>query len=428
MKFGTDGIRGKFEDFNLEQFKQIGYFLGTAAKSRNVAIGNDSRESCKPLFDAIATGVNASGNIVVDCGVIPTPGLSFLTKDLDCGYGVQITASHNSAEYNGIKIFDLNGRKLSSSAQNLILYDSIHNSFEGNLNGTMIRNLSKKGRERYLEFILKNSGKNIGNGVRVAVDCANGATAGFAEELFFKLGFNPEIYNSGSGLINDECGSCYPEFIGQKVKNTNAYCGICFDGDGDRVIFCDEYGATISGDQLISFLALDLNKKNSLENKTVVLTDYSNLAVDEYLGWNGITVSRVANGDRNVMTEMIDNKYNLGGENSGHIIMNKFIGSGDALYSAAQILSRLDFSNFISNQLNLVKMNPQKLFNIPLSKKLNGDFVKFENLAEILKIEYNLDRVFVRESGTEPILRVLVEGDDLGKVGEVKKAFKNLLG
>lgn len=428
MKFRTDGMRGLAKNFNLNGIRAMGQYIAMSSKIRPILIGRDTRKSGGEFVNALIEGISSTGQKVISAGFLPTPAISFLTKKYGAGYGVMVTASHNPKEYNGLKFFDVNGKKIpkcvQSALERVYEYPGLLD-FESDYR--YVEEVDKVGQELYLSSIKPQDFKLGGFEKKIVLDLANGATSLIGERLFKELDFNPIVYNSYvlSGNINDNCGSCHPEFISRKVREEGAYCGIALDGDGDRVIFCDEKGKVIDGDQILTYLAIDSKFRNGLNG--LVLTDYSNYAVDDYLAQKNILVERVRNGDINVMNKMRELGINLGGEKSGHIVLGNNKGSGDGLHSAVELLSRIDLGIPISEQLDLVKMNPQTLFNIPLKASLNGDGRKVQDLALDLSNEYDLRRIFVRESGTEALLRVLVEGESSDHFGDVKKRIKAIL-
>ena len=416
MKFRTDGIRAKVNEFEDDKIRDMGKCLAVKSGLNPIVVGRDTRSSGKSFFNLFIEGVKLGGGRVFDVGILPTPAISFLTKFFECDFGVQITASHNSIDYNGFKFFDSNGRKICGDVQRYIersynlgfdleFSDVVDNSF-------VVIDKVEVSQNIYVKYLLESLSKKVdGCGKKIVIDCANGATSLIIKRVFEDFNFDCIFYNYDieNDLINEKCGSCYPEFICKRVVEEKAYLGVAFDGDGDRIILCDEKGNVIDGDQILTFLAICYKRKDELLKDVLVVTDYTNFAVDEYLKDYGINVVRVRNGDINVTNKIVKSGYNLGGEKSGHIILDDKVGSGDGILCVLKLLFNLDLNRNVSEQLSLVEMNPEILINIEVDFDFELESIlRFGAKFEIL---HNLKRVFIRKSGTENKLRVLMEAD-----------------
>jgi phosphoglucosamine mutase len=437
--FGTDGIRGRANTFPMTADMALRVAMATASVLRarrrgthtdRAVIGKDTRLSCYMLEQALTAGFLSMGMEVILTGPIPTPGIAKLTSALRADVGVMISASHNSYEDNGIKLFGSDGFKLD---------DAIEIDIEKKLGEDLSKELAKPdalGKAlrlddalgRYVEFVKASfpKGQSL-EGLRIAVDCANGAAYKVApmvlwelEAEVFAIGVNPNGRN-----INKDFGATSIANLQKAVLENKADVGIALDGDADRLIMIDEKGQKIDGDQLMAALAICLKQKGTLKNNGVVATVMSNLGLERFLSKNGIKMERTPVGDRYVMEAMRAGGFNLGGEQSGHIILSDYSTTGDGLLAALQVLAVLKEQGKPASQvLNLFKPLPQVLRSVkfkdgaPLDDKQVKDAIK--------KAEGKLSndgRVLVRASGTEPVIRVMAEGDDAklveGVVGDI---------
>ena len=440
--FGTDGIRGKVNtDFITAEFAQkLGiacgkYFLsnGGKEKSNRVIIGKDTRRSGYMLETALTSGFTSIGMDVFLLGPIPTPAVGMLTRSMRADLGVMISASHNHFEDNGIKFFGPDGFKLSDNVEKDI--ETILNKKIDLVKPSLVGRVKRIDEVlgRYTEAVKKSLPKTINlRNLTIVVDCANGSAYKCAPQILWELGakvipigVNPNGYN-----INLNCGSTNTLKASELVKSNDADLAICLDGDADRVIILDETGKEVDGDQLIALIAENLNNKNEINEKTVVSTVMSNLGLQEYLNNLGLDLCRTPVGDRYVAEIMKKKGLNFGGEKSGHIIMSDYASTGDGLLAALHFLSILkDSGKTASNLLNVFKPVPQKLINLnykaeidPVEnfevKKIIEDFNKhFSDNGEIL----------VRKSGTEPVLRIMIQHNDKKIIRETIKKINDII-
>jgi phosphoglucosamine mutase len=439
--FGTDGIRGEVNKGNItgEMFFRFGLAAGTYFSNQNkqrhkAIIAKDTRLSGYMLEPALVSGLISSGMDVLLLGPLPTNGLAMLTKSMKADLGIMLTASHNPHTDNGLKLFGPDGMKLS---------DKVEKQIEKLIDDKVEKHLVKPnllGRAKRLEDatenyigILKNIFPKSFNlsGFKIFLDCANGASYKSAPALLRELGaevvaigINPDGFN-----INKNCGSTHPELIQHSVKTHKADIGIAFDGDADRVIMCDEKGEIIDGDQIIAMIAKNWKKKKILKGG-VVGTLMTNLGLENYFKNNNIKFHRADVGDRYVKEKMNSLKYNLGGEQSGHIILGNLATTGDGLLVALEVLNSLKNNGKASKVFSVFKKVPQVLENIKVKNKNiveNKSFkIKINQIDKSLKQE---GRLLVRKSGTENLVRIMVESSDKklikDTVNEVKKIILN---
>ncbi|MCY4186246.1 MAG: phosphoglucosamine mutase [Rhodobacteraceae bacterium] len=436
--FGTDGIRGQANTFPLtaEVTLKVGmaagmFFRETSNNQHRVVIGKDTRRSGYMLENALTAGLTASGMNVHLLGPIPTPAIGLLTKSMRADLGVMITASHNGYQDNGMKFFGPDGYKLSMESEK-----QIEKLIDTDLPLELPENIGRAeridgGLGRYIEFAKTTFPKNLRlNGLRIVIDCANGAGYKVAPEILWELGAEVvPIGVSPNGFnINQNCGSTCPALLIEKIKETRADVGLALDGDGDRILVCDEKGRVIDGDQLLALFATRLADNGQLHKNTVVATKMSNLGLQKYLQEKGITLIMTSVGDRNISKEMLARGFSLGGENSGHIILSKYSTTGDGIIAALQFLSVLvETGNKASEVTNVFKPVPQILRNVRIHK--GSDPTKDEMVQQI--ISNNVDKlngrgqVFVRKSGTEPVVRVLVTGECINSITEIANEIEN---
>ncbi len=440
--FGTDGIRGIAGEFPLipEFIKKIGYastkVLGNKSRKKKekiVLIGRDTRSSGEDFLSSLTAGINAAEGEVVDLGIFPTPGVASLTRKRGGLAGIVISASHNSWEFNGIKFFSSKGLKLADEIE-----EEIENKLQITNYKLQIENKSKilkdkKAKKEYLNILRKTLPRNFSlKGRKIVVDCANGAVCEFVPELFARFGAGVIMLNTqpNGKNINLQCGSLHLEQLGQTVKDTHADLGFAFDGDGDRVLFSDESGNPVDGDQLMCLLAEELKTKKKLKNNYLVVTQMSNFGLYELMQAQGIKIHTVSVGDRYVWEGMVKKKASLGGEQSGHIIFKDYSTTGDGLITALQVLriyqERLSGQEGLSfSKLFKMVKYPQVLLNLTVKMRKEINTLSAVKGA-IRQGEEELShhgRIFVRYSGTEPLLRVLVEGKDKN---QIKKIAENI--
>lgn len=441
--FGTDGVRGIANkeltpELAFKLGRAGGYVLTEQTEKPKVVIGRDTRISGTMLENALIAGLLSIGAEVMRLGVISTPGVAYLTKALSAHAGVMISASHNPVEDNGIKFFGPDGFKLSDEQENRIeeIIDGEDKLPRPVGEDIGVINDYFEGGQKYLSF-LKDTIDNDFEGITIAVDCAHGATSSLATHLFADL--EAEIYSIGSspnGLnINDGVGSTHPEKLQEFVREKGADIGLAFDGDGDRLIAVDENGNIVDGDQIMFICAKFLNERGLLRQNTVVSTVMSNIGFYKALDENEIKSSKTSVGDRYVMEEMRKGGYNLGGEQSGHIIFLNYITTGDGMLSALQLVNVMkETGKALSELAAEMTIYPQVLRNVKVTNKeeaLNNPQI----LNEIEAVERELGengRVLVRPSGTEPLIRVMVEAsteEECEKyVDRIVKLVDDLLG
>ena len=437
--FGTDGIRGKVNGEKINALMAVNiamaageYFYGKAGTKRpRVLIGKDTRLSGYMLEPALVAGFTSLGIDSITTGPLPTPGIAHLTNVLRCDLGVMISASHNPYQDNGIKLFNADGYKLS---------DDVENKIQSLLKkGPRLSNSENLGRARrmedaigrYIEFIKSILDKNEDlSGIKVVLDCANGAGYKVGPEAMFELGcdvISMSISPDGKN-INDKCGAIFPKKMAEMTYKSKANIGIALDGDADRVIFSDEKGELIDGDQIIGVLANNMKTSNQLNNNTVVGTIMTNLSLEQYLNSLGINLNRVNVGDRYILDEMINNDYNLGGEPSGHVLLTNHSKTGDGLLTAIKVISLLKKSGLQASEfLRPFKMTPYKIKNInQLDNKILDNSIVKNKIKDFNKQLSDNGRILVRSSGTESLIRILVESKEkslidkyLTKVSEI---------
>lgn len=433
--FGTDGVRGKANEFPMTATfaLRLGqavarHFSNGGKKIHRIVIGKDTRISGYMFESALVSGITSMGLDVVLVGVLPTPAIAFITRGLRADAGVVISASHNPYCDNGIKFFSGDGFKLPDEVE----LDIEKITDEMIQNGEIPISTDRIGKAyrietsigRYVEFAKSTFDKDIDlKGLRLVVDCANGADYKVAPMAFEELGAKLHVVgDEPDGLnINEGCGSVYPETMCSLVKEKSADIGISFDGDGDRVIFSDEKGNVVDGDIIMGICARYMNAQNLLNRSTMVCTVMSNYGFEKSMEKEGVKLVRTDVGDRYVMAEMTANGYNLGGEQSGHILFSDYNTTGDGLVSAMQLLKVIVRSGKSLSELKeFINLYPQVLKNFKVKNKLSLDKLT-RTSGELEKLNKELERtgrVLVRYSGTENKLRVMLEGEDLAKITE----------
>lgn len=439
--FGTDGVRGIANKDLTPQLAyklgRIGGYLLTQNKKRpKIVVGMDTRISKDLLEGALSSGLNSAGIDVLYVGVIPTPAVASLIHILGADGGVMISASHNPVEYNGIKFFNQDGFKLTDeledSIEEYILNDKdIDYNPTSGLVGTKI--LVENPTRKYMDY-LKNTISVDFIGLKVAVDCGNGAVYKAAPELLHELGAQVfVIHNEPNGVnINVECGSTNPEQVQKLVKETGADVGLSFDGDADRLIAVDEKGNIVDGDHILAICGMYMKEKGILKNNAVVGTVMTNMGLDICLRENKIDLLKTKVGDRYVLEEMLNGGYCIGGEQSGHIIFLDHNTTGDGLLTALQLINILKEKNAkLSILSSVMKDMPQVLVNAHVSeqkKKLYlEDPVIKEEIKKIEKHFNNNGRVLIRPSGTEPLVRVMIEGENQEELNEYANTLAKLI-
>ena len=429
--FGTDGARGIA---NSELTCELATNIGRAAayvltekttEKPKVLIGKDTRVSSNMLEMALAAGLCSVGADVVLVGFVPTPAIAFLVKDREADAGIMISASHNPCEYNGIKIFDGNGYKLPDALEEeieaLVLDDMSPIKFPvgGDVGSVFLRHDYV---ELYIDHLVKSVDTDL-SGLKIAIDCANGCASYTAEKLFTRLGATVHMMhcNPNGVNINAHCGSTHMEDLTDYINGHDMDLGLAFDGDSDRCLAVDENGKLIDGDRMIAVFALDMKKKGILNDNTAVVTVMTNLGFKQFAERNGINVLETKVGDRYVLEEMLKNDYQIGGEQSGHIIFKRFATTGDGQLSGAMLAAILAKTGRPASEIaSVMTVLPQTLVNIKaspeLKEKLNTDS---EIKAAIEKVKEELGkrgRILVRASGTEPLNRVMLEGENIAEI------------
>ena len=429
--FGTDGVRGVANTYPMttEIAMQLGRAIAFLVKKQvpnkehnpRIVIGKDTRLSGYMIENALASGICSMGVNVLLVGPLPTPGIAFITTSMRADAGVVISASHNPFQDNGIKIFSRHGFKLPDEEE-LIIEDLIFSKKMDSLRpvaeevGKATRIDDAKG--RYIVF-LKNTFPHrfTLDGIHIVLDCAHGATYGVAPHVFEELGAKvTSIGVTPDGKnINHECGALHPEIMAEIVRKEGADLGIALDGDGDRLIVADEQGNIVNGDQIMAICAAEMIERQKLAKNTLVATVMSNLGLEHAMQRMGGKLIRTQVGDRYVVEEMRRNAYNFGGEQSGHLIFLKHNTTGDGILGALQLIVSLKKKERpLSELTHIMESFPQVLKNIRTEKKIAPEKITgfSEKIASMEKSLGTTGRILVRPSGTEPVVRVMVEGED----------------
>lgn len=432
--FGTDGVRGVAnESLTCELAVKIGQaaaaVLGGNQKKRPlVAVGMDTRISSDMLAGALSAGLCSSGADVLSLGVIPTPAVAYLVRKYHADAGVVISASHNSAEFNGIKIFSANGYKLpdelEEKIEDMILGDEkIHGEIIGADVGRIIP--AENAHKDYVDYLRQTVSHTL-DGLKIAIDCANGAASTTAPMLFEQLGAQCHILNADpNGVnINDNCGSTHMESLRKYVLNNSMDVGIAFDGDADRCLCIDENGNEVDGDFIMAICASDMKKHGKLKKDTVIGTVMTNLGFIKFCQANGINFIPTKVGDRYVLEEMLLEDYKLGGEQSGHVIFGDCATTGDGELTALKVLSVMyRESEKLSELASVMKKYPQVMVNVKVSPEGKINFYTDSKVKRAIeKAKESLGdtgRVVVRVSGTEPLIRVMAEGENTDEITQI---------
>ena len=445
--FGTDGIR---RIANTELTPELVYRVAKAGAyvlskhsnhSPTILIGRDTRISGTLIESAMVAGFLSYGANVKLLGIIPTPAVAYLTRKLKADASVVISASHNTYEFNGIKFFSNKGTKIPDK-----LEEEIEEAMEsGKIDEIKAVNdkigISEYRQDlidEYVYFFRKNFDSNIENLNKedfvVALDTANGATYKVAEKVFKALGIKYHILNNNpNGInINDGCGSTHIEMLKKYVKENNISIGFAYDGDGDRCLAVDENGEEIDGDKIMAIISRYLKKKGKLNKDTIVATVMSNLGLHKYAEKNKLELVQTQVGDRYVLEEMIKNGYNFGGEQSGHIIMLDYNPTGDGILTSIMLIQAILEENKKASEMNkIMKVYPQVLINAKVNIDKKYDYRQDKEINDaIIKLEKEFagnGRVLIRPSGTEPLVRVMIEGEDIEYITKKAKEMVNLI-
>ncbi|MHC6178432.1 phosphoglucosamine mutase [Clostridium sp. JNZ X4-2] len=440
--FGTDGVRGIA---NKELTPELAYKLGKAgayvltetAHKPKILVGMDTRISGDMLESALVSGILSIGAEAICIGVIPTPAVAYLTRKYKADAGVVISASHNPVEYNGIKFFNGSGYKLSDALEDKIQY-IIESDFKG-ISVPLGEQIGRKivvtedALKNYVDFAKSTIDIDL-KGLKVVLDCANGASYITSVRAFEELGAEVKIINNNpDGInINNNCGSTHPEELMRTVVEEGYDLGLAFDGDADRCLAVDENGSLINGDFIMAIIGKNLKDEGKLYKNTVVVTVMSNMGLDIALKKEKMSTVKTKVGDRYVLEKMKEEGYKLGGEQSGHIIMLDYNTTGDGLITALQISSIVKKSGKKLSQLaSMMKNLPQVLANAKVSNDKKGIYEEDKEIVEKIKeIRERLDgcgRVLIRPSGTEPLVRVMLEGEAQDEIDKIARNLAELI-
>ena len=445
--FGTDGIR---RIANTELSPELVYKVAKAGAyvlskhsdhTPTILIGRDTRISGTLIESAMVAGFLSYGANVKLLGVIPTPAVAYLTRKLNADASVVISASHNTYEFNGIKYFSNKGMKIS---------DELEEEIEEVMESGKLEELTAENEkigvseycldliDEYVYFFRKNLDdeieKNLNNNFIVGIDTANGATSVVAEKVFKTLGIKYKIINNNpDGInINDNCGSTHLEGLKKFVVENKLSLGIAYDGDGDRCLAIDEKGNKIDGDKLLAIISRSLKKKGKLNKDTIVATVMSNLGLNKYAKENGLQLLQTKVGDRYVLEKMLKEGYNLGGEQSGHVILLDYNPTGDGILTSLMLIKTILEEKKKASELgDLIKLYPQVLINAKVNSEKKYDYEQNKDIKEAIeKLEKEFagnGRVLIRPSGTEPLVRVMIEGEDQEYITKKAKDIAKLI-
>lgn len=427
--FGTDGLRGIIgDDLNHEIAYNCGNALGKISPNSNILLGKDTRVSGDYIATAFASGLISAGCNITMVGVCPTPAVAYLTHTLGYDYGVTITASHNPLDHNGIKIFDNNFRKIADKKEELIEKSFFKHILSSNENLGQIN--YKNELVAHYEKFLKEKIKTLGN-LKIVFDCANGATSPIIEHIFRDYKDNVIIINNNTnGLdINKDCGATCLDSIKSAVKECKADIGFAFDGDGDRVIAIDKSGDIIDGDQIIYILAKYYMSTGKLTKKEIVGTSHTNMGMEIGLNKIGVTLHRAEIGDKYVSAKLAEKNLQIGGEQSGHIIQKDILPTGDGILTAITLINIV-----LENKCNLIDLCTyapyiQCNINVRVENKLN--IINNSTLSTALENQQNTlrddGRIMIRVSGTEPVIRIMVESDNYEKSKTIAEELETII-
>jgi phosphoglucosamine mutase len=441
--FGTDGVRGVA---NKELTPELAFRLGWAgalvlagecSHKPVILVGSDTRISCGMLEAALVAGICSAGADAFICGVIPTPGVAYLSRKYKCDAGVVISASHNSYEFNGIKFFSSSGYKLPDETEDKIeslIMSYNEGSIERPMGMALGRRIGKKYASRdYAEHLKRRMAVDL-SGMKIGLDCANGASAHIAPGLFGDLG--AEVIAIGvepdGTNINDNCGSTHLDRLHQLIRLESCDIGIAFDGDADRMLAVDENGVVADGDVIMAIIALDMREQDQLRDNTIVVTVMSNLGLDIMAEQNDLKLTKTKVGDRYVLEEMLRSGYSLGGEQSGHIILLDDTTTGDGMLSALRLLRALTrHGKRLSDARHVMVVLPQVLRSARVANESKDKAVADEDVcAATARMETQLaghGRILIRASGTEPIIRVMIEGENIDEINRMADQLTELI-
>lgn len=433
--FGTDGARGIVgswltADLAMKIGASAAYVLGENKKIK-VIVGMDTRYSGDMLACAVNAGLLSMGADVIFVGVVPTPAVSFLVTHLNADMGVMISASHNPAKYNGIKLFNNKGYKLADEIEEKIEHYILDEELPECMSiGNYERNEDLK--NEYVDFLYSLASDY--NGIKLVVDCANGSASATAPALFKKLNVNAKIiFDNPDGVnINDNCGSTHLESLISKVKETGADLGIAYDGDADRCLLVTENGDIIDGDYILAICGKYLKEKGKLNNNAIVGTVMSNLGLRKFCESENINFVAAKVGDRYVLEEMLDKDYVIGGEQSGHVIFKEYANTGDGELTSLMVLNILsEKMGKLSELASIMDKYPQVLVNVNVTREGKtsfGDDAEINALIKKYETELNGDgRILIRASGTENLIRVMIEGKNTEEISKMANDIADLI-
>ena len=440
--FGTDGVRGIA---NKELTPELAFNLGKAgtfvlsreSKRPTIIIGKDTRVSGDMLENALTAGILAVGGNVIKAGVIPTPAVAFLTRYYKADAGIVISASHNTFEYNGIKFFNSEGFKLDDLIEEkiediIISSIDVNSHITGDLIGKCLE-AEESAAELYAEHLIQTADFRL-DGKKVVLDCANGASYQVARRVYERLGAEVvTIGDSPNGVnINDGCGSTHPEKLQERVVKEGAFMGLAFDGDADRLIVSDEKGRVIDGDKTIAICAKMLKSEGRLAGNKVTATVMSNIGFHKAMEAEGISVDVTGVGDRYVLESMLETGCVIGGEQSGHIIFLEYTTTGDGILSSLQFVKAVLASGKPASELaDEITIYPQVLVNARINNDYKKTYAKDTEVAEAIRLAEEKmagsGRVLIRPSGTEPLVRVMLEGSDTEQIKELAEELAALI-
>lgn len=440
--FGTDGVRGiANQELTPELAYNLGragaYVLSTNAKhTPKILVGMDTRISGQMLESALVAGICSVGAQCICLGVLPTPAIAYLTRLYGADAGVVISASHNPYEFNGIKFFNSDGYKLPDETEARIESIILDNSEElpratGKQIGVKIT--KDDAMDDYISFLRESISCDL-KGLKVAVDCSNGAAYKVAPRILSDLGADVKVINNepdGSN-INSNCGSTHMDGLKKFVIESGADLGVAFDGDADRMLAVDEKGNMVDGDQIMAILGLELKKNGKLKDNTIVVTVMSNMGLDIAAKREGLNLVKTKVGDRYVLEKMLDKGYSLGGEQSGHIILLDRNTTGDGLLTAIKLLETVKTSGKkLSELASVMQVLPQVLINAKVSNENKNKYMEDKEISKMcneLEEEFNGEgRVLIRPSGTEPLVRVMIEGKDQAYIAKRAEELAHLI-
>ena len=436
--FGTDGVRGLANQPPLDPETSLSLgralarvYLGHGGKNR-IVIGKDTRLSGYMIENALSSGICSMGGEAIFLGPLPTPGIAFITQAMRAAAGVMISASHNPYQDNGIKFFDHDGYKLpdelEAKIESLLSSEALKEGPTHAGVGRAYRVEDASG--RYIEYLKSTFPKELTlEGFKIVVDCANGAAYKVAPTVFEELGADVVALGvSPNGInINEGCGALHPQGLSEAVKREGAQLGVALDGDADRLVLVDEKGEIVHGDRVIALCAMDLSERGLLAKQTAVVTVMSNLGLELAMQGKGLQLRRVQVGDRYVIDSMRREGFVFGGEQSGHLIFSHYSTTGDGILAALQVLSAMSRkSKPLSELSNCMEVFPQVLLNVKVKQR--KELSQVSELCQLQKdIEKSLGgkgRILLRYSGTEPLLRIMLEGEDLKKIQDYAQSLK----